>query len=74
MPSVPDASMMTRVRRVNATSLADPEKKSRTFVAPEKKIVGSETKASEVTRQTPLSVLRLPRWTSPQFNGRIFLK
>ena len=74
MPSVPDASMMTRFRRVNATSVADPEKKSRTFVAPEKKIVGAEVKAAEVTRWRAISVLRLPQWESPQFNGRIFLK
>ena len=74
MPAIPDASMMTRVRRVNATSIADPEKKSRTFVAPEKKILGAEVKASEVTRWQGVSVLQVSSWKSPQFNGRIFLK
>lgn len=74
MPSVPDASMMTRVRRVNATITSDPQKKSRTFVAPLKSTIGAEVRAAEVTRIRPISVLSLPRWTSPQFNGRIFLK
>lgn len=74
MPAVPDASMMTRVRRINATITTDPEKKSRTFVAPDKKSIGAEIRAAEVTRIRPTSVLQLPRWISPQFNGRIFLK
>ena len=74
MPSVPDASMMTRYRRVNATVNPDPAKKSRTFLAPEKKIIGAEVRAAEVTRVRATSVLALPMWKSPQFNGRIFLK
>lgn len=73
MPSVPDASMMTRYRRVAATITADPEKKSRTFVSPIKDI-GAETKVAEVTRNTSFSVLQPAQWKSPQFNGRIFLK
>lgn len=74
MPAVPDASMMTRVRRINATNITDPTKKSRTFVATQKSTIGTEVLAAEVTRIRPLSVLRLPTWKSPQFNGRIFLK
>ena len=74
MPAVPDASMMTRVRRINSTNIADPTKKSRTFLATPKASIGAEIRTAEVTRIRPTSVLRLPRWTSPQFNGRIFLK
>jgi hypothetical protein len=66
--------MMTRVRRINATNTADPEKKSRTFVATLKTSVGAEIRAAEVIRIRPISVLELPSWKSPQFNGRIFLK
>lgn len=74
MPAVPDASMMTRVRRINATITSDPEKKSRTFVATDKKSIGAEIRAAEVTRQRSVSVLQIPTWKSPQFNSRIFLK
>ena len=73
MPSVPDASMMTQFRRVNATVNSDPEKKSRTFVAPIKQgYLISQTRASEVTRIRSTSVLALPTWLSPNFKGRIF--
>jgi hypothetical protein len=65
--------MMTQFRRVNATVNSDPEKKSRTFVAPIKQgYLISQTRASEVTRIRPTSVLALPRWLSPNFKGRIF--
>ena len=74
MPSIPDASMMTQFRRVNATINSDPEKKSRTFVAPIKQgYLISQTRASEVTRNNSTSVLALPTWLSPNFKGRIFV-
>ena len=77
MPSVPDASMVTRFRRVNATTNTDPEKKSRTFFAPIKNSYLIATlRASDVgvTITPTLSVLALPTWKSPQFNGRFFVK
>lgn len=75
MPSVPDASSMTTFRRVAATVPTDPTIKSRTFVAPIKQgYLSSIVRASEVRRWIPGTVLSLPSWKSPQFNGRIFLK
>lgn len=74
MPKVSDASMMTEFKRVGATVNADPEKKSRTFVAPTKQgYLASTLKASEVQRNLPTSVLEIARWKTPQFNGRFFL-
>jgi hypothetical protein len=75
MPRVSDASSFTEFRRVRSTVNADPEKKSRTFVAPIKD--GYQTaiiRASEVRRYGPNSVLAIPAWKSPQFNGRFFVK
>ncbi len=76
MPRTPDASLVTAVRRVNATVNADPVKKSRTFVAPLKQGVLSSTLRStqEAQSMSPSqSVLRQPVWVSLAFKGRIFL-
>ena len=61
MPYVPDASMMTRVRKATATVNTDPVKKSRTFVAP--------TKGGYLPAQ-----LAIPVWESPQAGRKLFLK
>jgi hypothetical protein len=76
MPKVQDASMVTTFRRVNATTVADPAKKSRTFVAPTRDgFLIAQTRASETTRWQSNSVLALPFWTIPQFySGRVFVK
>lgn len=75
MPKVPDASMVTTVARVRATVNTDPEKKSRTFVAPVKQgYLISTLKAAETQRYASGTVLAVPAWKSPQFNGRFFLK
>jgi hypothetical protein len=73
MPLLPThPSDVTRFTRVNATYTPDPEKKSRTFVAPVKYDIGTIAKA-EFTGMG--SVLAPPRWLSPAFaGGRIFLK
>ena len=74
MPKVPDASMATSVARVRATVNDDPEKKSRTFVAPVKQgYLNSTLKAAETQRYVSGSVLAVPVWKRPQFNGRFFL-
>jgi len=71
MPVLPkQPSDITRLARVAATSTADPEKKSRTFVAPLKQDIGPITKA-QLTGTG--SVLATPEWKSPNFvGGRIF--
>lgn len=77
MPRVPDASMATTFARVAATFTPDPTIKSRTFVAPVKQgNLISIVRASDVGQDiTPTkSVLAIPRWISPQFKGRFFLK
>lgn len=75
MPRVSDASDMTTFRRVRATVTADPVKKSRTFVAPTKQgYLTSTVQASEVRRYGPNTVLAIPAWKSPRFNGRFFMK
>jgi hypothetical protein len=68
--------MVTTFRRVNATAIADPGKKSRTYDAPIRQgFLISQTRASETTRWQPNTVLALPFWTSPQFySGRVFVK
>jgi hypothetical protein len=73
MPLLPtQPSDITRFARVGATYVADPEKKSRTFVAPVKYDLGPIAKA-EFTGVG--SVLAVPVWKSPAFaGGRIFLK
>lgn len=72
MPIIPtQPSDLTRLARVAATYVTDPEKKSRTFVAPVKYDIGPLAKAEFTGRG---SVLATPRWTSPAFaGGRIFL-
>lgn len=73
MPHVPDASSVTTFLRVGATSIADPEKKSRTFVAALKQgYLTSTVRANKVTPPSR-SVLSTPQWKSPRFNGRFFL-
>ena len=63
-------SDITRLARISATYTPDPEKKSRTFVAPLKQDIGTITKA-QLTGTG--SVLATPTWTSPNFvGGRIF--
>ena len=75
MPYVPDASMMTRVRKATATVNTDPVKKSRTFVAPTKGgYLPAQLRASEVRRYIPGTVLALPVWESPQAGRKLFLK
>jgi hypothetical protein len=76
MPNVPDASSVTRFRRVNSTSLTDPTIKSAVFQAPLKNVINPVLRASDVGQDiTPTrSVLSIPAWKSPQFNGRFFLK
>lgn len=77
MPRVPDASMVTTFARLNATTIADPVKKSRTFVAVQKEGLQLSTiRASDVgsTITPSRTVLAIPVWKSPQFNGRIFVK
>jgi len=72
MPLLPtQPSDITRLARVVATNVADPEKKSRTFVAPVKYDIGPIAKAEFFGRG---SVLAVPTWKSPAFRGgRIFL-
>ncbi len=75
MPSVPDASQMTRMLKSAATVNTDPEKKSRTFVAPTKGgYLPSQLRASEVRRYISGTVLALPVWISPQAGRKLFLK
>ena len=75
MPSVPDASQMTRMLKAAATVTPDPTKKSRTFVAPVKGgYQASQLRASEVRRYIPGTVLALPTWISPQAGRKLFLK
>lgn len=77
MPYVPDASSVTRFHRAEATIVADPEKKSRTFVAVTKQgYQSSILRASDVGQDIVFSqsVLGIPSWRSPQFNGRFFVK
>jgi hypothetical protein len=71
MPVLPaQPSDITRLARVAATFTTDPEKKSRTFVAPLKQDIGTLTKAEFSGRG---SVLATPEWKSPVFaGGRIF--
>ena len=77
MPRIPDASSVTTFRRVNATVPTAPTIKSATFAAPIKQgylssvLLASQEGQSMRPRQ---SVLAIPPWRSPQFNGRIFVK
>lgn len=75
MPRVSDASSFTEFRRVRGTITPDPTKKSRTFVAPVKQgYLISTLRASETIRFNPNTVLAIPAWKSPRFNGRFFMK
>lgn len=74
MPSVPDASMATTYARVRATINPDPVKKSRTFLATtENSYLSAIVRASETQRYAQGTVLAVPAWKTPQFNGRFFL-
>lgn len=69
--------MVTTFRRVNATVPDAPTKKSRTFEAPLKQgVLISTTRATQEAQSISQSqtVLALPAWKSPQFNGRFFVK
>jgi hypothetical protein len=72
MPLLPTyPSDVTRFTRITSTYTPDPEKKSRTFVAPLKTDIGTIAKAEMFGAG---SVLALPTWKSPAFRGgRIFL-
>ena len=75
MPKVPDASMVTRFNKVQATVNTDPTIKSRTFMAPIKQgYLSSQLQASDVGKSIipSQSVLATPVWVSPNFKGRIF--
>jgi hypothetical protein len=66
---------MTEFRRVRSTVNTDPTVKSRVFDAPLKQgYLSSIIRASEVRRYGPNTVLSIPQWKSPQFNGRFFVK
>lgn len=68
--------MVTTVRRVNATVNADPETKSRTFVAPLKQgFLSAELRSTQEARSMipTQTVLGQPVWVSLAFKGRIFL-
>ena len=74
MPRVPDASMATTFTRVAATAPTAPTKQSRTHIQPRKGgYLAAIVRASDVGLASR-SVLAPPRWVSPQFNGRFFLK
>ncbi len=76
MPRTPDASTVTTFRRVNATVPADPTIKSRTFVAPIKQGYLISTLRATQEAQSAIrsqSVLAIPAWKSPRFNGRFFV-
>lgn len=76
MPRTPDASTVTTFRRVAGTVNADPEKKSATFVAPIKQgYLSSVLRATQEGQSIvqSQSVLSLPAWKSPRFNGRFFV-
>lgn len=67
--------MVTRVVKAAATVTADPETKSRTFVAPLKQgYQSAQLRASEPQRYIPGTVLALPTWTAPQAGRKLFLK
>lgn len=76
MPYVPDASSAIRFRRIQATNLTDPTIKSAVFSAPLKNVITPVVRASDVGQTiTPTkTVLAIPQWKSPQFNGRFFVK
>jgi hypothetical protein len=76
MPQTPDASMVTTFRRVNATVNTDPVKKSASFAAPIKHGYLIATLRSTQEGQSIIrsqSVLAIPAWKSPRFNGRFFV-
>ena len=77
MPYIPDASSVTRFRRAEATIVADPTKKSATFLAVTKDgYQAAILRASDVGQEIAFrqSVLAIPGWRSPQFSGRFFVK
>jgi hypothetical protein len=59
-------SDITRLARIAATSTPDPEKKSRTFVAPVKYDIGTITRAQ---LSGTGSILATAEWKSPAFVG-----
>jgi hypothetical protein len=75
MPRTPDASFVTQYRRIGATVTVDPTIKSRTFVAPIKPL-SAVLRATQEGQSISYSqsVLSIPEWKSPRFNGRFFVK
>jgi hypothetical protein len=77
MPRVPDASMVTRMRKAAATVNPDPTIKSRAFVAPTKDgYMSSQLRASDAGRgmfpgQTTLSNPIACGWVNPRHQGFI---
>ena len=68
--------MATTFVRVNATVPTDPVKKSASFAAPIKQGFLSATLRATQEGQSIVasqSVLAIPPWKSPQFNGRFFV-
>lgn len=68
--------MVTTFRRVNATVPTAPEKKSAVFDAPLKQgylssVLRATQEGQSIVRSQ--SVLALPAWKSPRFNGRFFV-
>lgn len=61
------ASDVTTLARVNSTQTTDPEKKSRTFVAPNKAVIAPIVNGSIATNQM------VRDWKSLPFNGRIYI-
>jgi len=61
------ASDVTTLTRVNSTQTTDPQKKSRTFVAPNKAVIAPIVNGSIATNQM------VRNWKSPSFKGRIYI-
>ena len=77
MPRTPDASTVTTFLRVQATVPTAPTKKSSSFDAPLKQGYLISTLRATQEGQSMVqsqSVLAIPRWVSPQFKGRFFLR
>ena len=66
------ASEFTTLTRVIATQTTDPDKKSRTFVAPNKAVIAPIVRESSVSMMPLTKVVRF-NWKSPPFNGRIYI-
>jgi hypothetical protein len=68
--------MVTAFRRINATVPAAPTKKSASFDAPPAlSQLSTTTRATQEAQSISRSqsVLGVPEWKSPRFNGRFFV-